>query len=104
MSANNNRRLKGLAQDALKKLGYLDVYASDSGSNVIIVNDTVENITKLEKIVGGTRFTDRTHDKKTIGFYITVGKANCKRLGIDYNLKQVTIWTDGGKTADVYSD
>ena len=35
-SAFENRRIKGIAIDKLRELGY-DVYASDSGNNIIIV-------------------------------------------------------------------
>jgi hypothetical protein len=98
MTAFNNRRLKGLAIDRLKDLGFNNVSASDSGSNVIVVTDTKDNIVKLLKIVRGDSAL-RRYDNM-IDCYLTIGKINCKKLSIPY--EPTTYWDDGGKSADVY--
>jgi hypothetical protein len=98
MSAFNNRRLKGLAIDKLKELGFNDVSASDSGSNIVVVTDEKDNIVKLLKIIKGD-VAYRRYDNK-VDCYLTIGKINCKRLSIPF--EPTTYWDDGGKSADVY--
>ncbi len=79
MTANQNRAIKGEAIDTLNKMGYLDVYASDSGSDVIIITDTKENIRILDKILLGT-MQDAGKGKDRL--FVSLGKRNCKKLHI----------------------
>jgi hypothetical protein len=81
MTANDNRRLKGIAINKLKELGFNDLYCSDSGSNIVIVTGNKDEIVKLLKIVSGS-IAYRRFDNK-IDCYITIGKINIKKLGIE---------------------
>jgi len=72
MTANQNRRIKGLAVEKLSADGY-GVYASDSGKAVVIVS-------------GGdlAALARRLHNAVRHGndLLITLGKRNCDALGI----------------------
>ncbi|MFZ2937615.1 MAG: hypothetical protein WA066_02800 [Candidatus Omnitrophota bacterium] len=82
MTANENRINKGIAFDILHKLGYENVYASDSGNNVIIVTDTEPQIDRLSTFVYGTKHD--TRKKSIFDFFVSLGKQNMKILN---NLK-----------------
>ena len=78
MTANKNRANKGTAIDILNKFGYENVYASDSGSNVIIVTDTEVHIDNLAKLLLGMKHD--TKKKTMFDFYISLSKTNMKTL------------------------
>lgn len=82
MSANNNRRLKGLAVDKLTSMGFTDVYASDSGENIIIITDTPEKLRTLTIDLIGTL---AYRNKSKADFFLKLNKTNCKILAINYN-------------------
>ena len=52
MRANTARKIKGNAVDCINKMGYNNVYASDSGNQIIIITDTDTKLRELpfEKI------------------------------------------------------
>jgi len=79
MTANENRRIKGMAYNKLSDLGF-EVYASDSGDNIIIVSGDKEEIIRLLHIIKGKCALRRFGNK--IDCFITLGKVNCKKLGI----------------------
>jgi hypothetical protein len=69
-TANENRRIKGLAQDKLKQLGFNNVFVTDCGSNIITVYDDRKRINELENIVIGTRYKDKMHTGNNESFFI----------------------------------
>lgn len=56
MKANTARKVKGTAMDKLRKLGFENVYASDSGNPTVIVSGGKEKLTELKRIFNRVTF------------------------------------------------
>ena len=69
MRANEARRIKGIAYDYLKSIGFSNVYVSDSGKPIVLITTDQSGYNRLSGLFKNVKYSQGT-------VFITFAKVN----------------------------